>query len=196
VLATNLLVLLACKQYSTELNVLNSFTSRTRARWSTPAPRTTNSLLQPPEQQQQQHTNPLGLPRVVRHVLSEERISVDRYLPVLLFQPPRRVRHGRCRRSLPSAVAASFLQATGWALPVRERLLSRVRGPIRDWKRGKDTHKRTRTHKLAAPVIHAPLGARRRFNTLVLLLHTGGLELKYVFCHPRAIGCMQEIHYD
>jgi hypothetical protein len=44
----------------------------------------------------------------------------------------------------------------------RERLLSRVREPIRDWKRKKDIHKRTRTHRLAAPVVHAPLSAHRK----------------------------------
>jgi len=129
VLATNLLVLLACRQYSAELNVLNNFTPRTRALWSTPTPRTTDYLLQPPEQQQQrQHTNPLGLPRVVRHVLSEKRISINRYLPTLLFQLPKCVRHGRCRRSSPPAAAASLLQATGWALPVRESACSQEYG--------------------------------------------------------------------
>jgi len=44
VLATNLLVLLACKKYSAEPNVLTEFTSRTRALWSIPVPRATNHL--------------------------------------------------------------------------------------------------------------------------------------------------------
>jgi len=45
VLATNLLVLLACKQYSAKPNVLIEFTPRTRALWSMPALRATNHLL-------------------------------------------------------------------------------------------------------------------------------------------------------
>jgi len=54
-------------------------------------------------------------------------------------------------------------------------------------------HKRTRIHRLAAPVIHASLGANRRLDALVLLLHARGLRLKHIFCHPRAIGCMQRV---
>ncbi len=43
-LATNLLVLLACKQYLAKPIVLIKFTSRTRALWSMPASRATNHL--------------------------------------------------------------------------------------------------------------------------------------------------------
>jgi len=44
VLATNLLVLLVCKQYSAKANVLTEFTPRTRAPWSMPMSRATNHL--------------------------------------------------------------------------------------------------------------------------------------------------------
>jgi len=69
-----------------------------------------DASLSPEQQQQQRYTNPLGLTRVVRHVLSEKRILIDRDLLVSLFQLPTPIRRDRCRRNLPTVATASVLR--------------------------------------------------------------------------------------
>jgi len=182
--ATNLLVLLACKQYLAQPNVLTKFTSRTRAPRSMPAPRTTNRLLHSrskQQQQQRQHINPLGLPRVVRHVLLENHALV----------------------SQPTQYPSPTIFGHTGAARERERSLSRVREPmgIEEGEEYTYTHAYTRACNFCHPrvagckqkirrscvastyegfttqayssFVYVPLGACRGFSAVELFLHAG-----------------------
>jgi hypothetical protein len=51
-------------------------------------------------------------------------------------------------------------------------------------------YKYIRTHKLTTSIIYALINARKRVNTLVLLLCTKNIKLKYIFCCLRFIECI------
>ncbi len=82
----------------------------------------------PPGQQQRQCANPLGLTRVVRHVLSKKHTLIDRDLPASLFQLVTPIQRDRCRRSPSTVATSSVLRVVKWALPVRESSSSQEYG--------------------------------------------------------------------
>jgi hypothetical protein len=87
VLATNLLVLLACKQYSAELNVLNNFTSKSASvvvdadaandKSPLPASRTTTTTTT----HQPTRITACGETRIIREMHPNQSISFDLTIP-------------------------------------------------------------------------------------------------------------------
>jgi hypothetical protein len=123
VLATNLLMLLACKRYSAELNVLVNFTSKSASvvvdidvaddKSLFSVSRTTTTATH-----QLTRITACGKTRIIR-----ECISVNQHRSILLFQLSERVRREHCRRS-PVICRRSIVSTDQRMNVVRERASS------------------------------------------------------------------------
>jgi hypothetical protein len=144
VLATNLLVRLARKQYSAELNVFSNFTSKSAsvmvgtnvAEDKLPPPASKTAIT---ATHQSTRTTVCGKTRIT----GETHFSINQHRLTSLFQFPECVRHDCCRRSPPPVAVASLLLAMGWALPAR--VPSQEYGDPQEIGRGRRIHICVRT---------------------------------------------------